>query len=59
MIFIIDDHKNVLRGFQILFKAAALVCCTFDNVEEFLSKEFYDQNKFKLINGSGVLNQPR
>lgn len=36
MIFIIDDDKNVLRGFQILFKSAGLKCCVFDNVEEFL-----------------------
>jgi len=36
MIFIIDDDRNVLRGFQILLKSAGLECCVFDNVEEFL-----------------------
>jgi FixJ family two-component response regulator len=36
MIFIIDDDKNVLRGFQILLKSACLECCVFDNAEEFL-----------------------
>ncbi len=38
MIFIIDDDKNVLRGFQILLKSAGLECSVFDNVEEFLCK---------------------
>jgi two-component system, LuxR family, response regulator FixJ len=38
MIFIIDDDRNVLRGYQILLKSAGLVCCVFDNVEEFLTK---------------------
>jgi FixJ family two-component response regulator len=37
MIFIIDDDKNVLRGFQVLLKSAGLDCSVFDNVEEFLS----------------------
>jgi|WetSurMetagenome_2_1015567.scaffolds.fasta_scaffold825612_2 two-component system, NtrC family, response regulator AtoC len=36
MIFIVDDDKNVLRGFQILLKSAGLECSVFDNVEEFL-----------------------
>jgi FixJ family two-component response regulator len=36
MIFIIDDDRNVLRGYQILLKSAGLECCVFDNVEEFL-----------------------
>jgi FixJ family two-component response regulator len=36
MIFIIDNDRNVLRGFQILLKSADLECCVFDNVEEFL-----------------------
>jgi FixJ family two-component response regulator len=38
MIFIIDDDKNVLRGFQILLKSAGLECSVFDSVEEFLCK---------------------
>jgi FixJ family two-component response regulator len=37
MIFIIDDDRNVLKGFQLLLKSAGLECCVFDNVEEFLS----------------------
>ena len=36
MILIIDDDRNVLRGYQILLKSAGLECCVFDNVEEFL-----------------------
>jgi FixJ family two-component response regulator len=36
MIFIIDDDRNVLRGYQILLKSAGLECSVFDNVEEFL-----------------------
>jgi DNA-binding NtrC family response regulator len=36
MIFIIDDDRNILRGYQILLKSAGLECCVFDNVEEFL-----------------------
>lgn len=36
MIFIIDDDRNVLRGYHILLKSAGLECCVFDNVEEFL-----------------------
>ena len=36
MIYIIDDDRNVLRGFQILLKSAGFECCVFDNVEEFL-----------------------
>lgn len=36
MIYIIDDDKNVLRGYQILLRSAGLECCVFDNVEEFL-----------------------
>jgi FixJ family two-component response regulator len=36
MIFIIDDDRNVLRGYQMLLKSAGLECCVFDNVEEFL-----------------------
>jgi two-component system, NtrC family, response regulator GlrR len=36
MIFIIDDDRNVLRGFQILLKSVGMECCIYDNVEEFL-----------------------
>jgi DNA-binding NtrC family response regulator len=38
MIFIIDDDRNVLKGFQMLLKSAGLECCVFDSVEEFLCK---------------------
>jgi FixJ family two-component response regulator len=38
MIFIIDDDRNVLRGFQILLKSADLESCAFTSVEEFLCK---------------------
>jgi two-component system, NtrC family, nitrogen regulation response regulator GlnG len=36
MIFIIDDDRNILRGFQMLLKSASIECRVFDNVEEFL-----------------------
>jgi FixJ family two-component response regulator len=47
MIFIIDDDKNVLRGYQILLKSAGLECCVFDNVEEFLSQ--WNKNEADML----------
>jgi DNA-binding NtrC family response regulator len=47
MIFIIDDDKNVLRGFQILLKSAGLECSVFDNVEEFLRN--WNKNEGDLL----------
>jgi two-component system, LuxR family, response regulator FixJ len=38
MIYIIDDDRNVLRGFRILLKSAGLECSVYDNVEEFLCR---------------------
>ena len=43
MIFIIDDDKYVLRGFQILLQSAGLESRIFGSVEEFL--ETWDQDK--------------
>lgn len=47
MIFIVDDDKNVLRGFQILLKSAGLECCVFDNAEEFLCK--WNKNEADML----------
>jgi len=49
MIFIIDDDRNVLRGFQVLLKSAGLECSVFDNVEEFLRKWNKDENDMLLL----------
>jgi DNA-binding NtrC family response regulator len=47
MIFIIDDDRNVLRGFHILLKSASLECSVFDNVEEFLCK--WNKNETDML----------
>ena len=49
MIFIIDDDRNVLRGFQVLLKSAGLECSVFENVEEFLRKWNKDENDMLLL----------
>jgi FixJ family two-component response regulator len=49
MIFIIDDDKNVLRGFQILLKSAGLVCCVFDTIEEFLCKWIKNEGDMLIL----------
>lgn len=36
MIYIIDDDKYVIRGFEILFKSAGLQCASFKSAEEFI-----------------------
>jgi two-component system, LuxR family, response regulator FixJ len=43
VIFIIDDDKYVLRGFQILLESADLESMVYSSVEEFL--EAWDQNQ--------------
>jgi FixJ family two-component response regulator len=47
VIFIIDDDKYVLRGFQILLKSAGLECVVFSSVEEFLCK--WHKNKSDIL----------
>jgi FixJ family two-component response regulator len=49
MIFVIDDDKNVLRGFHILLKSASLECCIFDNVEEFLCKWIKSEDDILIL----------
>jgi FixJ family two-component response regulator len=49
MIFIIDDDKYVLRGFQILFKSANLESMTYNSVEEFLDIWDKDQNDTLIL----------
>jgi FixJ family two-component response regulator len=49
MIFIIDDDRNVLRGFQILLKSVGLECCVFDNVEEFLCSWIKNEDDMLIL----------
>ena len=49
MIYIIDDDKNVLRGYQILLKSANLECSVFDNVEEFLCNWIFKEDDILLL----------
>jgi FixJ family two-component response regulator len=49
MIFIIDDDRNILRGFQILLKSAGLECRVFDNVEEFLCNWIINTDDILLL----------
>jgi FixJ family two-component response regulator len=63
VIYIIDDDRFVLRGFQILLQSAGLESRTFDNVEEFI--ETWNQNTKDILildihmpglNGCDLLN---
>ena len=49
MIFILDDDKYVLRGFQILLRSAGLESVVFDNVEEFIEKWDQDKNDILIL----------
>jgi FixJ family two-component response regulator len=49
MIFIIDDDRSVLRGYQILLKSAGLECTVFDNVEEFLCNWNINEDDILLL----------
>ena len=49
MIFIIDDDKYVLRGFQILLQSAGLESKIFDSVEEFIEKWGKDKNDILIL----------
>jgi FixJ family two-component response regulator len=49
VIFIIDDDKNLLRGFQILLKSADLESVIFDTVEEFIEKWNQDTNDILIL----------
>ena len=49
MIFIIDDDKYVLKGFQILLKSADLESKIFGSVEEFLEIWDQDQNDTLIL----------
>jgi len=49
MIFIIDDDRSILRGYQILLKSAGLECCVFDNVEEFLCNWNHKKDDILLL----------
>ena len=47
MIFIVDDDKQVLKGFQILLKSAGMESIVFSKTEVFL--EYWDQNENDII----------
>ena len=49
MIYIIDDDKYVLKGFQILLKSADLESKIFGSVEEFLEIWDQDQNDTLIL----------
>ena len=49
MIYIIDDDKYVLRGFQILLQSAGLKSIAFDSVEEFIEKWNQDRNDILIL----------
>ena len=48
MIYLVDDDKYVLRGFQILLRSANLESKSFENVESFL-KEWHQEVSDILI----------
>jgi FixJ family two-component response regulator len=49
VIFIIDDDKYVLRGFQILLKSAGLECDIFMCAKEFLKSWEHDENDLLIL----------
>lgn len=49
MIYIIDDDKYVLRGYQILFRSANMECVTFGSVEEFLMSWSQEENDILIL----------
>jgi FixJ family two-component response regulator len=49
MIFIIDDDENVLRGYQILLKSAALDCRVYGGVDEFLESWVHEMNDTLIL----------
>jgi FixJ family two-component response regulator len=49
MIFIIDDDKYVLRGFQILLKSAYLECMVYGGIDEFLESWVQDINDTLIL----------
>ena len=49
VIYIIDDDKYVLRGFQILLQSAFLESRIFDSVEEFLETWEHDSNDILIL----------
>jgi FixJ family two-component response regulator len=49
VIYIIDDDKYVLRGFQILLQSAGLKSIAFDSVEEFIEKWNQDRNDILIL----------
>jgi FixJ family two-component response regulator len=49
VIYIIDDDKYVLRGFQILLQSADLESKIFGGVEEFLERWEHDKNDILIL----------
>jgi FixJ family two-component response regulator len=44
VIYLIDDDKYVLRGFQILLRSEGLECIACESVEEFIKSWDRDEN---------------
>jgi FixJ family two-component response regulator len=49
VIYIVDDDKYVLRGFQILLKSEGLESTTFENTEEFIKLWDEDENDLLIL----------
>jgi FixJ family two-component response regulator len=49
VIFIIDDDKNVLRGFQMLLQSAELESMIFGSAEEFLDTWEHNKNDIVIL----------
>jgi FixJ family two-component response regulator len=63
VIFIIDDDRYVLRGFQILLRSAGMECRVLSGVEEFLETWKHNQTDILILdihmpglNGCDFLN---
>jgi FixJ family two-component response regulator len=49
MIYIIDDDKNVLRGFQLLLRSEGLESTAFECAEEFIKSWDQDENDILIL----------
>jgi FixJ family two-component response regulator len=49
VIYIVDDDKYVLRGFQILLRSEGLESTSFESVEEFIKSWDHDENDLLIL----------